>query len=447
MSLDKSRSTWDSEFIDGSVVERVGEFDELVEIKMKNPFTIQNFRLKRSWIRDRDGGFTIALANVVDANSSTGEPEGLFAGWKVSRYTPSRMHDGSALPGSPRTLARPCCLVTEVSRIYPCGRQKIKFGKMADLEEELLVSRLSALKQFCEYTMDMEANRTRSAVDITAAEMVAHEHGDSATNKGYRCYAPSSGCAFNLCDSQDKNSVQEGSLGKGKWPFEAGIKSTNCWCSPDGDGFRVRGLNYLHDGKKVPAGQPLAKLFAVDWFVDYKRMDDVCSRPAGTCQRYLLGTKRGSNTSFVFAVNIQVPGARHFSIIYYYVLAAPVDADSLLGRFIHGNDHFRNSRLKLIPRVALGPWVVQRAVGTKPLIVGRALKVTYHSSQHYMEVDIDIGSSTVANNIVRFVLGYVRTLVVDMCFLIEGKRVDELPVRVLHPLNRYITNDFISRND
>lgn len=71
-----------------------------------------------------------------------------------------------------------------------------------------------------------------------------------------------------------------------------------------------------------------------------------------------------------------------------------------------------------------GPWVVQRAVGTKPLIVGRALKVssfhvstyqenikfflqvTYHSSQHYMEVDIDIGSSTVANNIVRFVLGY-----------------------------------------
>ncbi len=75
---------------------------------------------------------------------------------------------------------------------------------------------------------------------------------------------------------------------QGKWPFEAGIKSTNCWCSPDGDGFRVRGLNYLHDGKKVPAGQPLAKLFAVDWFVDYKRMDDVCSRPAGTCQQYLL---------------------------------------------------------------------------------------------------------------------------------------------------------------
>jgi len=74
--------------------------------------------------------------------------------------------------------------------------------------------------------------------------------------------------------------------------------------------------------------------------------------------------------------------------------------------------------------------VVQRAVGTKPLIVGRALKVAYHASPKFLEIDIDIGSSTVANNIVRFVLGYVRTLVVDMCFLIEGKNDDELPVRL-----------------
>ena len=131
----------------------------------------------------------------------------------------------------------------------------------------------------------------------------------------------------------------------------------------------------------------------------------------------------------------------------------------------------------------------QRAVGTKPLIVGRALKVlslsfhppgkvlansifflqvTYHSSQHYMEVDIDMAAApsptTSSDSLVRlFSKSLARhfsslvtcsgdrqiccTLVVDMCFLIEGKRVDELPVRALHPLNRYITNDFIFRND
>merc|ERR1719261_506788 len=94
---------------------------------------------------------------------------------------------------------------------------------------------------------------------------------------------------------------------------------------------------------------------------------------------------------------------------------------SLFGRFIHGTNQFRNSRLKLIPNVALGPWVVQRAVGTKPLIVGRALKVAYHQTERYL----------VANIVVRFVLGYVRTLVVDMCFLVEAKTEEELPERLI----------------
>ena len=31
------------------------------------------------------------------------------------------------------------------------------------------------------------------------------------------------------------------------------------------------------------------------------------------------------NDKFVFAVNIQVPGSRHFSIVYYYVLHNPID--------------------------------------------------------------------------------------------------------------------------
>jgi hypothetical protein len=34
-------------------------------------------------------------------------------------------------------------------------------------------------------------------------------------------------------------------------------------------------------------------------------------------------------------------------------------------------------------------------------------------------VDIDIGSSAVANSVVRFVLGYARYIVVDMAYLIQ----------------------------
>lgn len=60
--------------------------------------------------------------------------------------------------------------------------------------------------------------------------------------------------------------------------------------------------------------------------------------------------------------------------------------------------------------------------------MGGALKAMYIRTGRYFEVDIDIGSSTVANSIVRFVLGYVRNLVVDLCFLVEGKSMSELPV-------------------
>ena len=109
----------------------------------------------------------------------------------------------------------------------------------------------------------------------------------------------------------------------------------------------------------------------------------------------------------------------------------PKKQDSLFGRFVYGDDNFRNARFKLIPHVALGPWVVQRAVGTKPLIVGKALKVAYHQTANYLEVDINIGSSTVANNVVRFVLGYVTSLVVDMCFLVEAQQDEDLPERLI----------------
>ena len=45
------------------------------------------------------------------------------------------------------------------------------------------------------------------------------------------------------------------------------------------------------------------------------------------------------------------------------------------------------------------------------------------------QCDVDIGSSAVANGIVRFVLGYVRTLIVDMAFLLQVSPILILRVR------------------
>ncbi|CAL6304673.1 unnamed protein product [Bathycoccus prasinos] len=184
----------------------------------------------------------------------------------------------------------------------------------------------------------------------------------------------------------------------------------------------VRGKSYLADGIKVPAQSNLGELVGVDWFIHSERIDNVCSH---TCTNELELHAR-INNKFIFAVNIQVPGSKHFSIVFYYLIPSSFDKNSVFGKFIYGDDEYRNARFKLIPNIPKGPWIVQRAVGNKPLIA------MYIRTGRYFEVDIDIGSSTVANSIVRFVLGnairYVRNLVVDLCFLVEGKSMSELPV-------------------
>jgi hypothetical protein len=74
-----------------------------------------------------------------------------------------------------------------------------------------------------------------------------------------------------------------------------------------------------------------------------------------------------------------------------------------LHRFLHGNDAERSSLFKMIPRIAEGSWVVKQSVGTTPVIVGRKLTTTYHITPKYVEVAVDVGSSSTA----QYVTGMV----------------------------------------
>jgi hypothetical protein len=221
------------------------------------------------------------------------------------------------------------------------------------------------------------------------------------------------------------------SLPFGSWPPPKGQKGVNCWCIPATNRFVVRSASYLTNGVKCPAGASLMSLVATDWLVSEDRIDDICGRPAGAVKRVILPTC--APNTHVFCVNLQVPGAKPYSIIFYFAMHGPPARDSVLGRFWHGDDAYRAPRFKLIPAITEGAWVVQRSVGTKPLIVGNALKTTYYGGgdSRYLEVDVDIGSSSVANSVTRFVMAYLRTLVIDLAFLVEAKTEAELPERLL----------------
>ncbi|KAB2088478.1 hypothetical protein ERO13_A03G000016v2 [Gossypium hirsutum] len=200
--------------------------------------------------------------------------------------------------------------------------------------------------------------------------------------------------------------------------------SRNCWTISDGNNFRVRSQHFCYNKTKIPAGKHLMDLVAVDWFKDTKRMDHVVRRQGCAAQ---IASQMGL---FSLVFNVQVPGSTHYSMVFYFVTKELVPG-SLLHRFVDGDDEFRNSRLKLIPSVPKGSWIVRQSVGSTPCLLGKAVDCNYIRGPKYLEVDIDIGSSTVANGVLGLVIGVITTLVVDMAFLVQANTTDELPERLI----------------
>uniref|UniRef100_R7WF77 Protein ENHANCED DISEASE RESISTANCE 2 C-terminal domain-containing protein n=1 Tax=Aegilops tauschii TaxID=37682 RepID=R7WF77_AEGTA len=127
----------------------------------------------------------------------------------------------------------------------------------------------------------------------------------------------------------------------------------------------------------------------------------------------------------------EVPAKPNYNLVMYYAAEKPVNKDSLLGRFIDGTDAFRDARFKLIPSIVEGYWMVKRAVGTRACLLGKAVTCNYLRQDNFLEIDVDIGSSSVARSIIGLVLGYVTSIVVDLAILVEAKEEKELPEYIL----------------
>lgn len=392
LDLDSTRKTWDQTFSWGNILHKIDNNEDIVQFHSKPIFLgckapFQTVIARRRWKKFRTGQLLIQtelLGCKEQSASETKNMDQIFNNytWMVS---PSREKD----------------LVEKENRssfkstvVYYVNSGQLRRGKYLEDIKFYILEIMRGLEVYS------ETKSFRSTVAL-----------------------------LNQFNSPKNSTTSFGSLPSGEKHLTEDIASAenNCWYSPESKNYMVRGKSYLADGIKVPAKSNLGELVGVDWFIHSERIDNVCSH---SCSKELELHAR-INNKFIFAVNIQVPGSKHFSIVFYYLIPSSFDKNSVFGKFINGDDAYRNARFKLIPNIPKGPWIVQRAVGNKPLIVGGALKAIYTCTGHYFEVDIDIGSSAVANSIVRFVLGYVRNLVVDLCFLVEGKTISELPEELI----------------
>ena len=170
------------------------------------------------------------------------------------------------------------------------------------------------------------------------------------------------------------------------------------WSEPDATTFRLRGKSYPQDKQKVLSEPSLFKLVAVDVFEVPEPTRNIAANPKN---RVYLAQQRG-DPAWCFVMNIMVPGPPHLCfVVYLEGDKSKIEEDTPFGRiarpFFHGNDdEFRNNRFKLIPRVVDGNMIIKMAVKDTPTLLGNKLKQYYFRGDNYFELDVDVGSSSVA---------------------------------------------------
>ena len=218
---------------------------------------------------------------------------------------------------------------------------------------------------------------------------------------------------------------------------------SSCWSEPpDPAIFHVRGSNYLEDKVKIPSGRSPFKCRGVDLWMTDNPERHIARHPN------VLGGKIHEEDTFL--VNFLLP----FGNFVAYFSVPPIsefpnkEVASVWSSFVDGDQQYRDARLKLLPVVIDGPWIVKAAVGNgkAPALLGKVIPLQYFfrkpegTKKGIYEVDVIITASSIAKGILSVVKGQSNSLTIAFALIIEAATHIELPETVLcsyqiHALN------------
>jgi hypothetical protein len=151
-------------------------------------------------------------------------------------------------------------------------------------------------------------------------------------------------------------------------PMDGGVHS---WAEVEAPSFVVRGGDYLRDRKKIASPASSCQLVHMQIFAaEEGRLENVAARPLSYTK---LAAEQGDDRFFIVVV-YQAPTRPFMHVVMYYALNdSPSFGKSPGGlvwrRFLEDDGDgspYRTARWKVIPRVAEGPWLVRKSLGTKP---------------------------------------------------------------------------------
>jgi hypothetical protein len=213
-------------------------------------------------------------------------------------------------------------------------------------------------------------------------------------------------------------------------PFLSDSSPTSAWSRPMDKIFKVRGKTYLTDRVKIPSDPSPFPCRGIDMWLTNTPERHIARHPS------VLGGKLGEEDTFV--VNFLLPFGNF--VAYFSVppiSEMPKNVATVWTKFKNGNQQDRDARLKLLPVVMDGPWIVKKAVGNGPALLGQAIPLQYFFTEPtdkrkgIYEVDVIITASKIARGILSVVKSHTKRLSIAFGFIIEGAEEAELPETVL----------------
>jgi hypothetical protein len=279
----------------------------------------------------------------------------------------------------------------------------------------------------------------KSAEGITAVDDLDKEDDlpPSTPNKATISSNRKLGASSNSSSNNNNNGGGSGALppdaANEVISMKIGTFDHNSWTmTPKEETFTIRGKTYMDDGVKYKTGAHMFSIVAADLY----KIDEPTQHCAARSDSPLHEIQKQFPDRQVFILQFLLPGPPMFSFAMYAIPRKGVlDADTPFSRlwsdFCEGSDEYRNSVFKMIPRVPVGPYIARKTVGETPALIGKKIKTIYFVGQNYLEIDVDISSSSVAGSILSIVRGYATALTVDLAILLEGHSEEELPEQIL----------------